>query len=142
MAALRVRVGAPADAAAISALLYEFDGEALAAADLVERMAQAQGLETVFLGELDGRLAGLLVLRTVPTLSDEGERAEISELYVRSADRRQGLGRALVGAAVDWARSQGCNEIHLLVDPANKQALSLYEAAGFCRHSWEVRRCL
>ena len=63
------RVATPADAAAISSLLLEFNQEALSPEDLGQRMEQAQGLETVFLGELDGRMAGLLVLRTAPTLA-------------------------------------------------------------------------
>ena len=90
-----VQIATPADAPSISDLLYEFNGEALPPAKLAGRMEQAQGLETVFLGELAGRLAGLLVLRVVPTLSEPEDWAEITELYVRPAARRKGVGKAL-----------------------------------------------
>jgi ribosomal protein S18 acetylase RimI-like enzyme len=137
-----VRFAGPSDASALSALLYAFNGEALAPEELAQRMDQARGLETAFLGELGGVLAGLLVLRTVPTLSGSEDWAEITELYVQPSSRRRGVGTALVEAAVEVARARGCSELHLLVDPENSPALSFYEAAGFSRDSWELRRRL
>ncbi len=137
-----VRVAGPSDANALSALLYEFNGEALTPEELAQRMEQARGLETAFLGELDGVLAGILVLRTIPTLSSSADWAEITELYVQPASRRRGVGTALVEAAVEAARDRGCTELHLLVDPANSAALAFYETAGFCRDSWDMRRRL
>jgi ribosomal protein S18 acetylase RimI-like enzyme len=132
------RVATPADAAAISSLLFEFNREALSPEELGQRMEQAQGLETVFLGELDGGLAGLLVLRTAPTVASAQDWAEITELYVQPASRRRGVGKALTDAALAHARRHGCTEVHLLVDPQNTPALSFYQAAGFHRDSWEM----
>lgn len=137
-----VHIAGPADASALSALLYAFNGEALAPEELAQRMEQARGLETAFLGELGGVLAGILVLRTVPTLSASEDWAEITELYVRPSSRRRGVGTTLVEAAVALARDRGCTELHLLVDPENSAALSFYEAAGFSRDAWDMRRRL
>jgi ribosomal protein S18 acetylase RimI-like enzyme len=134
-----VWIAAPSDAEAISELLYEFNGEALSPEDLAQRMTEVRGLETVFLGELDGSLAGLLVLRTAPTLSAADDWAEITEMYVRPASRRRGVGTALVQAALVYACEQDCTQAHLLVDPENRTALSFYESAGFRRDSWEMR---
>lgn len=130
------------DAAVISALLFEFNGEALDAEALARRLQEVAGLETVFLVEGKQEPLGLLVLRTVPTLSGPGDWAEITELYVREGARRRGAGRALVEAALDYARRRGCTEVHLLVDPENEPALAFYGALGFCRDSWEMRRYL
>jgi ribosomal protein S18 acetylase RimI-like enzyme len=105
-------------------------------------MEAARGLETAFLGALDGQLTGLLVLRTGPTLSDAKDWAEITELYVRPDGRRRGIGRSLVEAAIRYARSRNCTEIRLLVDPENAVALSFYRTVGFSRDSWEMRRGL
>ena len=140
MAELTVRIGTAADAPAVSNLLYEFNGEALPPPALVERMQEVQGLETAFIVELDGVAVGLLVLRTVPTLSDSQDWAEITEMYVRPAFRRRGVGRVLIEAAIEHARRHGCTEVHLLVDPANRTAIAFYEAVRFCRDSWEMRR--
>jgi ribosomal protein S18 acetylase RimI-like enzyme len=139
---LAIRIAEPSDAATISGLLFEFNGEALSAEDLAARMDEVRGLETVFLGELDGQLAALLVLRTAPTLSDAPYRAEITELYVQPHARRRGLGRTLVEAALAYSRERGCIEIHLLVDPENGVGHSFYRALGSYRDSWEMRRQL
>jgi len=133
--ALIVRVAGLEDAGVVHDLLYEFNGEALPLDALARRMQQATDLETAFLAEREGRQAGLLVLRIVPTISDAQDWAEITELYVRPPFRRQGFGAALVRAAADYGRSRGCSELHLLVDPANQEAHAFYEASGFRRDS-------
>jgi len=130
------------DAGAISALLFEFNREGLEAEALARRLVEVRGLETVFLAERSHEPLGVLVLRTVPTLSEPEDWAEITELYVRPAARRQGIGRALMGAALEYARRRGCTEIHLLVDPENEPALAFYRATGFHQDSWEMRRRL
>jgi ribosomal protein S18 acetylase RimI-like enzyme len=135
-----VRTAVPEDAAAISALLYCFNGEALQPEDLSRRMAEAEGLETVFLAELAPEPAGLLVLRIMPTLSDAYDWAEITELYVRPSARRRGIGSRLIDSALRYARERGSKEIHLLVDPENEVALAFYKALGFHRDSWEMSR--
>lgn len=129
------RIATPSDAAAISGLLFAFNREALSPQELAQRMEQAQGLETVLLGELNGVLAGLLVLRTVPTVSVAQDWAEITELYVQPACRRKGVGKALIEAALAHAHHHGCPDVHLLVDPQNTPAIRSYEAVGFRQDS-------
>ena len=137
---LTVRAAGPADAPAVAGLLVEFNGEGLPAEALARRMAEVAGLETAFLGEWDGEAVGLLVLRLVPTLSGAQDWAEITEMYVRPQLRRQGIGRALMEAALDCGRQRGCREFHLLVDPANEGGQAFYTALGFQVDSWEMRR--
>lgn len=140
MQALSVRRAEAADAAAISALLLEFNGEALDPEALSERMAAAGNLEIVFLAEVEAAPVGLLALRTVPLLSDPQDWAEITEMYVAEEARRRGVGRALVATALDHARRRGCTGVHLLVNPKNEPALAFYQALGFWQDSWEMRR--
>ena len=45
---------------------------------LPERLMQARDLETAFLGKVGGVPAGLVVLRTVPAVSDAEDWAEIT----------------------------------------------------------------
>jgi putative acetyltransferase len=47
--------------------------------------------------------------------------------------RRQGVGRALLDAAVDWARGAGVRKLELHVFPHNAPAISLYEKLGYER---------
>ena len=134
-----VRAAGPADAPAVAELLIEFNGEGLPAEALARRMEEVRGLETAFLGEWEGEAAGVLVLRTTPTLSGADDWAEITEMYVRPQFRRRGIGRALMEAALDYGRQRGCREFHLLVDPSNKAGQAFYAELGFQVDSWEMR---
>ena len=86
-------------------------------------------------------------LRDVPfnILARRGERAigMISASVVRSGDallvsmwvapeaRGQGVGDALIGAVIRWAREQGAGRIGLDVRESNRTAQSLYRRNGF-----------
>lgn len=55
----------------------------------------------------------------------------LEDLFVREADRRTGLGEALVAAAIGRARARGCGRIELDVSESNRAAWALYERMGF-----------
>jgi len=51
--------------------------------------------------------------------------------YVAPAVRRQGIGRALLAAAEDWARAQGCQEFASDTQPDNTVSAAAHRALGF-----------
>ena len=55
----------------------------------------------------------------------------VGGMWVDPAARGKGAGRALLGAAIDWARSRGLERLELWVTEGNLSALRLYERAGF-----------
>ncbi|HET8528581.1 MAG TPA: GNAT family N-acetyltransferase [Gaiellaceae bacterium] len=57
-------------------------------------------------------------------------------LMVAGDSRRQGVGRALLEAAVEWARGAGVRKLELHVFPWNEPAIALYEAFGFEREGY------
>jgi L-phenylalanine/L-methionine N-acetyltransferase len=57
-------------------------------------------------------------------------------LMVAMDARRQGVGRALLEAAVDWARGAGVRKLELHVFPWNEPAIALYERFGFEREGF------
>lgn len=80
-----------------------------------------------------GVLAGYAVVTFNYDLEFGGRDAFITELYVRPATRRIGLGRRLLAAAEARAQAEGVLALHLLVMPENAAALRLYERTGFVR---------
>ena len=60
-------------------------------------------------------------------------------LMVAKDARRAGVGRALLEAAVDWARASGVRKLELHVFPWNEPAIQLYERFGFEREGLRKR---
>lgn len=83
----------------------------------------------VLVAEVDGEVVGFLVLTFVRALS--GLRALIDDQAVDPAYRRQGIGAALVEAAIKRASRRGAT--HLLVDTSRGDAAArdFYQACGF-----------
>jgi aminoglycoside 6'-N-acetyltransferase I len=79
----------------------------------------------------EGKAVGLLSASQRWTLWHTGPCALIEELVVDEAARRQGVGRALIGAALDWARGQGCSEVEVSTDHDNTDAQAFYRQLGF-----------
>lgn len=60
-------------------------------------------------------------------------------LMVEAESRRQGVGSALLEAAVEWAREAGVRKLELHVFPHNEAAIALYEKFGFEREGYRKR---
>jgi len=60
-------------------------------------------------------------------------------LMVAQPYRRRGVGRSLLGAAVEWARANGVSKLELHVFPHNEAAIKLYESFGFEREGYRKR---
>src|SRR5262249_17701182 len=55
----------------------------------------------------------------------------VHDLYVDAGARRQGAGRTLMHAAIEWIRSKGRTQIVLLTKTRNEDAQRLFTALGF-----------
>src|SRR5690349_19898467 len=62
---------------------------------------------------------------------DHSKVAHLYQMWVAPDKRGQGVGRALLDAAIVWARSAGAVALALDVTTGNSRATHLYEAAGF-----------
>jgi ADP-ribose pyrophosphatase YjhB (NUDIX family)/GNAT superfamily N-acetyltransferase len=93
-----------------------------------QRFRESLGMD-VLVAEMEGQVVGFLALSFVPALS--GLRALIDDLAVDPAHRRQGIGMALVEAAIQRADRRGAT--HLLVDTSrgDEAAQDFYQASGF-----------
>jgi RimJ/RimL family protein N-acetyltransferase len=89
----------------------------------------------VFVAEReDGTLVGRLSIGRDPHPASTHV-ADVGLMVAQDA-RRQGVGTALLRAAVDWARGAGIRKLELHVFPWNEAAISLYDAFGFEREGY------
>jgi ribosomal protein S18 acetylase RimI-like enzyme len=128
------RAEAP-DAEAMAKLLddfsREFDEPTPGARALAERVRRLllDGEITVLLAGTEP--VGVAVLRFRPALLTETLDCYLEELYVVPERRGQGLGRALMEAAIALARQRGAGRMDLGTGEDDVAARALYERLGF-----------
>lgn len=86
----------------------------------------------VLVAEVDGAIAGYaVVVVNLPPLDTYFASATISDVWVEPAHRGQGVGRALMRAAVATIRDTGLHAVSLSVAAGNDAARALYRSLGF-----------
>ena len=128
------RVATPDDAQELARLNLAFNGASEPAENLAERLSDPRRVETPILAERDNRLVGFAGVRIVPCEFYPTPHAELTELYVEPAYRRQGVGRALAAHAERLAQGSGATELFVLTGFENQAAQGLYRAMGYCDH--------
>jgi RimJ/RimL family protein N-acetyltransferase len=145
---LAVRHADPADAEALTRLAEEVSGEPGAWLISANGEWRSVGDERRYLKAVrryahaavivaqrdDGAIVGRLSLaRDAHPAS-----AHVADLglMVAKEARRQGVGWALLEAAVEWAREAGVRKLELHVFPWNEPAIRLYEKFGFEREGY------
>jgi GNAT superfamily N-acetyltransferase len=87
----------------------------------------------VVVAAVDGNtLVGTLQLTFLPGLARRGAlRAQIEAVRVAAGARSRGLGAAMIGWAVEEARSRGCGLVQLTTDKSRADAHRFYAGLGF-----------
>jgi ribosomal protein S18 acetylase RimI-like enzyme len=130
-----VRRAEAADSDAIGRLLHDFNREFDEPtpdppwlAGRVRRLIEEDELTVLLVG--DGP-DGLAVLRFRPAIWSDALECYLAELYVVPERRGQGLGRALMEAAIELARAKGADRMELGTEEDDRAARALYESLGF-----------
>jgi ribosomal protein S18 acetylase RimI-like enzyme len=130
-----VRRATEADAGAVGRLLHDFNTEFDEPTPGPDALA---GRVRVLLGAGDTAIlvggegpAGLAVLRFREAIWEDALECYLAELYVAPARRGQGLGRALMEAAIELARERGATHMDLGTGEDDTAARALYESLGF-----------
>ena len=141
-----IRPAAPADQDALVTLFCELNRHH--AAIQPEYFREPEGLPmavrqleegredfVLLVAEREGALLGFVVVRVHDTPDDpllvKRRRAHVEDMLVTSSARRQGVGRALVQAAVEWSRGRGACRVLLTVWQDNGGAEAFYRDLGF-----------
>jgi ribosomal protein S18 acetylase RimI-like enzyme len=130
-----VRLASAADATVVAKLFFDFNAEfdepTPEVPVLAERYAELleSGEVTVLL--VGNGLEGFAQLRFRPSVYAKALDAYLEELYVVPPRRGEGLGRALLDAAMEEARERGAVRIDLGTSETDTAARALYESAGF-----------
>jgi GNAT superfamily N-acetyltransferase len=136
--AVEVRRAGADDARVVAQLLCDFNAEYDDPAPPVDEMAQritallAHGDTTILLA--GDPACAVAVMRFRPGLWDSALECWLAELYVVPARRGAGIGRALMGAAMNAARAEGAGTMELGTGEADVVARALYESLGFDHH--------
>jgi RimJ/RimL family protein N-acetyltransferase len=105
----------------------EVDSLAAGLVPLLDRVPELPG--SIFVAEVGGAVAGWVTLRG----SDRKRLCHqcVLGISVDRAQRGRGVGRALMTAAIGWARAQRLDRIELRVMTRHDKAIALYERMGF-----------
>jgi GNAT superfamily N-acetyltransferase len=112
------------------------DGRTIAQTYLQHLLAQCEKTDgRIFVAEHNDKVIGMLCVfgKVSSMLADEEDYdyAYVSDLVILAAGRKKGLGRALLGAAEEHARTQGAQYLRIGVHAPNKVARDLYNREGF-----------
>ena len=124
-----------ADAAEVARLLHDFNTEFSSPTPGVEALTE-RGRQLLATGEMTVLLAGerpdgIALMRFRRSIWSGALDAHLEELYVAPERRGEGLGRALLEAAMETARAAGATRMDLGTEETDTEARALYESCGF-----------
>ncbi len=130
-----VRRADASDAEAVGRLLHDFNEEFDEATPGPEALAERVRVlldhgDTVIIVGGDGP-DGFAVLRFRPAIWTDAPECYLAELYVVPSRRGQGVGRAIMEAAMEAARAEGATYMDLGTAEDDTAARGLYESLGF-----------
>lgn len=82
-----------------------------------------------------GRGVGMASAQLVISTAEGAPSAWIEDVVIRDEWRGRGLGRALLDAVLEWAKTRGATRAQLLADLDNTPALGFYDNLG-----WQATR--
>lgn len=129
--AVQIRGATAQDAQVFFALNLAFNGEGVASPQEAALVLAHPGSERVLLAFVDGEPAGFLCGLLKRSACYSRPSAEVTELYVCPAYRRQGVARQLLEAFFELCRQEGAEAVTVLTGEDNAPAQALYQRMGF-----------
>jgi ribosomal protein S18 acetylase RimI-like enzyme len=134
----QIRAARLDDAVALAELNREFNDEAIPPGQIAASLRSEPQTEFVVAAEVAGDLVGFACVQVLSSMCYRQPLAELTELYVREAHRRLGIGRALVQEVERLARAKGAKEMVVRTGAENTAGQAFYQAAGYMTRSHVV----
>jgi ribosomal protein S18 acetylase RimI-like enzyme len=120
------------DATTVARLLHDFNAEydepTPAVPVLAERLRELLAAEEIAVLLAGDPPLGFALFRTRPSLWSKAGDTYLEELYVVPEQRGEGIGGALLDAAIEAARAVGADHFELTTGEDDKAAISLYKS--------------
>lgn len=85
----------------------------------------------VFVAEAAKRIVGVISFHCIPLFHADGFLGRITSLVVSADYRQRGIGRLLVAAAEEFARTHGCLRVEVTSGDHRPDAHAFYEHLGY-----------
>jgi GNAT superfamily N-acetyltransferase len=100
--------------------------------DLLRHLEDQPANSYLFVAEdAGGTRVGFIHLQRTADFFTGRSNCHVSDLAVVPEHEGNGVGKALLAHAEDWAREHHCHMVTLAVFPGNARARGLYEASGY-----------
>ena len=133
-----IRRAGASDAAAVAKLLHDFNSEyedyTPGVPALTERLGELLESDEITVLLAGDPPLGFALFRLRPSLWAKAGDVYLEELYVVPDRRGEGIGGALLDAAIQAARDAGANHFELTTGEDDTEARGLYESRGFTNH--------
>lgn len=122
----------PEDAPRIATLLNQLGYPSTTDA-VAHRMSSLLGDQhsVLIVAEVDRVVAGVAAVHAIPRLDDSTRLGRLTALVVDDRFRRLGVGRALVAAAEERARTMGCRDMEITSSRVRTAAHRFYASLGY-----------
>ena len=121
---VEVRMADKHDADELSAMNYEFNGVTVTSQHILDALATGQ--EIVAIAMVNDSVVGFACGQFHRSFCYNSLSGEITEMYVRAAYRRRGVGSALLVFLERELRKRGVTGVRILTGQDNEAALGLY----------------
>jgi len=94
----------------------------------------------IYVARKDDRVIAMAALHFTTSTAEGGKVAGLEDCIVHPAQRRKGIGNALLEYVIAQARAEGALRVMLLTDGDNARAQALYRKMGFAPSSMLAMR--
>ncbi|WP_410769471.1 GNAT family N-acetyltransferase [Fontibacillus sp. BL9] len=133
---LFVRVAVKEDIPSLVELNYQFNGVQRREEDVETDLLNKR--ETIVVAVLEEKIVGFSCGQIYKSFCYAEHQAEITEMYVQEAARRNGLAVMMIELLEELFKNSGVKHIKILTGLENTKAIKTYEKAGYNQEEEQV----